>query len=235
MKNYLSFGGGVNSVAMYLHLKDEAVEFEAIFVDHGTDRPETYEYVDMFISKGNPITILKPLVQGFDNLYEFCWFKKFIPDLRRRWCTDKFKIRPIYKYVEKPCFCMLGIDFGEAHRARLSLRNGVENRFPLIEAEIDREGCKKIIKAHGLPVPRKSGCYICPFQRRGDWKDLRRTRPDLFCKAEQLENRKAEALKKAGKKVYYISPTNVPLKTVVDERQAKLWADEEYPPCECML
>jgi hypothetical protein len=44
MKNYLSFGGGVNSVAMYLHLMDEGWSFypgveskyscEAIFVDH---------------------------------------------------------------------------------------------------------------------------------------------------------------------------------------------------------
>ncbi|RLC23031.1 MAG: hypothetical protein DRH93_08360 [Deltaproteobacteria bacterium] len=48
MKNYLSFGGGVNSVAMMLLLLDQKAEFEAIFVDHETDWPETYEYFDMF-------------------------------------------------------------------------------------------------------------------------------------------------------------------------------------------
>lgn len=32
MKNYLSFGGGVNSVAMMLLLLDEGVEFEAVYV-----------------------------------------------------------------------------------------------------------------------------------------------------------------------------------------------------------
>ena len=48
MKNYLSFGGGVNSVAMMLLLLDQKQEFESIFVDHGTDWPETYEYFDMF-------------------------------------------------------------------------------------------------------------------------------------------------------------------------------------------
>jgi len=51
MKNYLSFGGGVNSVALYLYLLDQKVEFEAVFVDHGTDWPETYDYVEMFKKK----------------------------------------------------------------------------------------------------------------------------------------------------------------------------------------
>lgn len=48
MKKYLSFGGGVNSVAMMLMLLDQKDDFEAIFVDHGTDWPETYEYFEMF-------------------------------------------------------------------------------------------------------------------------------------------------------------------------------------------
>ena len=81
MKNYLSFGGGVNSVAMYLYLMDQGMEpgdpdkgFEAVFVDHGTDWPETYEYVDMFKEK-YPLTVLKPNQRGsrpkgnYDILY----------------------------------------------------------------------------------------------------------------------------------------------------------------------
>lgn len=35
MKNYLSFGGGVNSVALYLLMEDMGIEFEAVFVNHG--------------------------------------------------------------------------------------------------------------------------------------------------------------------------------------------------------
>lgn len=52
MKNYLSFGGGVNSVAMYLIMLDDGMipgdstnGFEAVYVDHGGDWPETLEYV----------------------------------------------------------------------------------------------------------------------------------------------------------------------------------------------
>ena len=37
MRNYLSFGGGVNSTAMLLLLLDEGWEFEAVYVDHGAE------------------------------------------------------------------------------------------------------------------------------------------------------------------------------------------------------
>jgi 3'-phosphoadenosine 5'-phosphosulfate sulfotransferase (PAPS reductase)/FAD synthetase len=35
---------------------DEGIDFEAVFVDHGGDWPETYEYVEMF-SKKYPLTL----------------------------------------------------------------------------------------------------------------------------------------------------------------------------------
>ena len=125
MKNYLSFGGGVNSVAMMLLMLDQGQEFEAIFVDHETDWPETYEYFDMFQEwlKDNghqQITVLKPEYtrkkdnKVFNSLYEYCMFRKIVPTPMMRWCTRDFKVKPIYKYVETPCFMNLGIDAGEA-------------------------------------------------------------------------------------------------------------------------
>jgi len=234
LKNYLSFGGGVNSVALYLYLLDQKVEFEAVFVDHGTDWPETYEYVDMF-KKKYPLTILQPKVTGYDNLYDYCLHYSIVPSFMFRWCTDKFKIRPIYKYVRTPCFMMLGFDVGEAKRAKISVNKGVENRFPLIEAEINRAGCKEIIKSHGLPVPIKSGCFICPYQRVGQWKELRIKHPDLFCKACQLEKATMEYRKSKGKAPMTLSPRKVKLQTLVEENQIQLFKEDEYPPCECGL
>ena len=53
-KNYLSFGGGVNSVALMLWLIDHGIEFEAVFSNHGGDYPETYDYLDMLLDKDCP-------------------------------------------------------------------------------------------------------------------------------------------------------------------------------------
>lgn len=241
MRNYLSFGGGVNSVAMMLYCLDEGWDFEAVFVDHGTDWPETYEYLDMFqewLDKNThkQITVLTPDIEGFNNLYDYCYRWEMVPSFMGRWCTDKFKVRTIYKYVETPCFMLIGFDSGEAKRAKISSENGVENRYPLIEAEINREGCKKIIKSHGLPTPQKSGCYICPYQKVTQWKDLRNRHPELFCKAEQLEKRNIEYRKRVGKKPLFLNQyPRASLRSIVEEDQGKLFERDEYPPCNCML
>ena len=236
LRNYLSFGGGVNSVAMYLYMLDEGMDFKAVFVDHGADWPETYEYVEMF-KKLYPLTVLKPDVQGHDNLYEYCWHYEMVPSFMRRWCTSKFKVRVMEKYYQPPGFVCIGFDVGEAKRAKIgNTAKGMENRFPLIEAEIDRDGCKALIKGHGLPIPIKSGCYICPFQRVEQWRKLRVKHPDLFCKAQQLEKRNMAYRVRKGKKPLYINQwPRVPLSEVVNERQLKLWAEDEFPPCHCML
>jgi len=241
MRNYLSFGGGVNSVALYLHLVNQGVDFEAVFVDHGTDWPETYEYLDMFqdfiAKRGWPsITVLRPFVQTQDNLYDFCWQQKSIPSFMHRWCTDKFKIRCLHKYFKKPGVEMLGIDFGEIKRAKIQCRDGFECRYPLIEAEIDRPACKALIKSYGLNPPMKSGCYICPFQKRSQWIELRRKHPCLFQKAVDLEQRNIDYRLSVGKKPMYLSQSyKSPLPEVVNERQNMLWVEEEYPPCVCRV
>ncbi len=246
MKKYLSFGGGVNSVAMMLLMLDQKEEFEAIFVDHGTDWPETYEYFEMF--QGwlkdhgyKQITVLKPCVlikksqMEFNSIYDYAYFRKMVPSGFMRWCTGDFKIRPIHKYVETPCFMLIGIDFSEAKRAKISTNKGIENRYPLLENEIDRDRCKKIIIDHGLPVPMKSGCYICPFQKRTQWVELRHKHPELFCKAQKLEDRNIEYQKGKGKKPKTLSNSRKKLGSLVEENQMNLFEQDDYPPCQCGL
>ena len=236
MKNYLSFGGGVNSVALYLLLKDMAVNFEALYVDHGADWPETIKYIELF-SKVYPLTILKPNVQGFDKLYEYYLDKKKVPSIVKRDCTDKFKLRPIYKYIEKPCFMFLGIDSGEQHRARLNSKKGVENRYPLIEEGINRESCKQIIRDHGLPIPIKSGCFTCMFQRPNQWRLLRKLHPDLFCKAEKLEKAAIDDRINRGKKAFTLCNNGRKIRDYINENQLFLpgLENNKYPPCQCGL
>jgi len=241
MKNYLSFGGGVNSVALYLYLADQGIDFEAVFVDHGGDWPETYEYVEMFRKK-YPLTILKPRRKiktpapaEFDSIVDFCFAKKMFPSRSVRWCTSDFKRNVLNKYQETPAFVFIGFDYDERHRAKIYSDKGREFRHPLIEAEIGRDRCKEIIKEHGLPVPPKSGCYICPFQRVGQLRLLRKTHPDLFCKLEQLENRNNEEREKKGMEPYYSFRKPVREVAEKDINQMKLWKEDEYPPCECGL
>ena len=232
MKNYLSFGGGVNSVALYLLMQDLGVDFEAVFVNHGGDWPETYEYVDYFIATGRPVTILKPDCEGFHNIYDYYIFKKKVPSIMKRDCTDKFKLRPFYKHAEKPCFVMLGIDAGEQQRARLNSKKGVENRYPLIEHNIDRDGCKKLIAGSGLVVPPKSGCFFCMYQKKSQWRNMRRNQPDLFCAAQKLEDGC-----ESKNRFFTLLGNGKRISDMINENQKALpgMEDLEFPPCQCGL
>lgn len=240
MKHYLSFGGGVNSVALHLLMLKESFDFESIFVNHGTDWPETYEYFEMFqdwlVKNGHrQITVLKPSVQGVENLYNHCWKFEMVPSMMHRYCTDKFKVRPVNKYIKKPCFMHIGIDAGESKRAKINVNKEIEHRWLLIEYEIDREGCKHIIREAGLPVPMKSGCYICPYQRIGQWRELRITHPCLFRKAVDLEERNMKYRKRIGKKPLTLRNNGKPLITINDEDQYRLFEVDDLPPCQCAL
>jgi len=240
MKHYLSFGGGVNSVALHLLMLEEGYDFEAVFVNHGCDWPETYEYFEYFqewLSREGcrPVTEIIPNEQGFSSLYDYCWEKKMVPCITPRWCTRQFKVSHVNKYVERPCFMNIGIDFGEAKRAKLSTEKGIEKRYLLIEHEINRDECIELIENRGLKTPTKSGCYICPFQKVGQWKNLRYDHPCLFAKAVALEKRNIQYRIDKGKSAMFLSPKKMPLEKLVGENQLPIFEQDEYPPCECGL
>lgn len=246
MRKYLSFGGGVNSVAMMLLMLDLGEEFEAVFVDHETDHPDTYKYLELFqnwLSENghDPVIVIKPQLKRagktWNNLYDFYFDSAKAPSPRHRACTGDFKLAPMARYFSPPCWVMIGISYDECHRAKIATRKGIENRWPLIEHEITRDGCKQLISDHGLPVPPKSGCFICPMQRRSQIIELRKNHPDLFCKMLALENRniKMQREKHPGREPYALHGSGKPLLSLVDENQMRLFEDDIYPPCQCGL
>ena len=230
-KIYLSFGGGVNSTALLLLLEERGEKFEALFAHHGADYPETYEYTNMLIAKGHQIRIIDARRKGL-HLYEYCLEYGIIPAIKWRWCTEHWKVKPLRKEKKGPAFELIGIDAGEPHRARYSEHKQVVSDYPLVRWGIDRVGCIDIIKRHGLPIPKKSGCFFCPFQKRSQWLELREKHPELWCKANALESACAAKQIAKGKKPYYIN--NKPLADIVQEDQGDLF-DGFRSPCMCEI
>jgi hypothetical protein len=60
--------------------------------------------------------------------------------------------------------------------------------YPLIELNLSRDDCKKVITEAGLPVPPKSACWFCPFHRKSYFEDLQKNRPELWSRHIALEN-----------------------------------------------
>lgn len=191
MKQYLSYGAGVGSTALLCYMLDDIRRgaVDVVFCDHGADWPETYEYVK-YIKDMLEIDIksLSVEIQGSKGLYNFYMDHNTIPFYRYRICTDKSKIRPFNKYIERPCDVFLGITWDERKRAKPNKIKSIKSCYPFVEERITRDQAIKIIKSTGLKIPNKSGCYFCPFQGRTEWKRLFDEHNDLFIKAIALEN-----------------------------------------------
>ena len=188
-------------------------------MDHGCDWPETREFVKTIPN----LTIVKPAIEGFSNLYDYCLHYHLVPSHMCRFCTAKFKIRPLYQYLKRPCICFIGMSADEAHRCRESKESDICNDFPLVKAKMTREGCKQFIRKHGLPVPQKSGCWICPFQRNEQWRQLRRRHPELYEKAKHLEQINMVKRAKQGKLPLTLSANGKRLEVITMEGQLEMW------------
>lgn len=234
MKNYLSFGGGVNSVAMMLLFHELEIEHEALYV-WMPDHPKTHDYLMLLEYRGYNIkTIFADCgtVEGdrYHNLYDYCWHRRRLPLIKQRWCTDRFKIQTLTKYFDKPCFVNIGYAYDEQKRlGNIVFRNGIEYRYPLIEYELTRKGCINLIKRHNLPIPIKSGCFFCIWQSPSEWRKLRRENPELWCKATKLED---HALTRNPNQ--YLGK-DISIKLIANEKNRFLFDDMSYPPCECGL
>lgn len=194
-KNYrvLSMGGGINTVALLLHKGIDYYD-KVIFADTGGENPATYTYLDQHVKpycKDKFVT-----VKAKQTLEEYCEMKKFLPDMQARWCTQDFKVKPIRRYVkhtlkctsDNPCIMDIGIAGDESHRLQ-GIRHPkyIKVDFPLAYEHITRKQCENIIKAHGWPVPIKSGCYFCPYAGKKHFRKLAHNEPELFDRVIQLE------------------------------------------------
>ena len=110
---------------------------------------------------------------------------------------------------------------------------------PLCDRDITRQGCIDIIRAEGLDVPQKSGCWICPFQRAEQWRELWRRYPELYERAARLEELSTA---RRGGVVTMLDPSQrytLRQRQVMFEQQTTMFDDDEldamliYKPCLC--
>jgi len=191
-KYILSYGGGVNSVALLFYLLDEKKPLdEVIFADTGCEIPDTYFYafkIKSYLEKKNiPFSIVR-VKQG--TLYDRCKTRKVIPSQIWRWCTRDLKIRPIHSYYRSLKTYVnqyLGISYEENDRAKESKVDYITNLYPLVEEKINRDDCINLIYEKGFTPPPRSGCYLCPFNSVSRWCEIYKNYKELYLKAMELE------------------------------------------------
>ena len=247
MNEMISFGGGVNTIAMTIILCEEGWRGPIVFADTGGENPKTYCYMNYFEReflrpRGLEITRLSPIshpelyddkrIMGAKTLETFCLSRHIVPFLAVRWCSVQFKRNPLenWRMAHGIDRTLMGICSDEPGRAHYD--NPIV-RYPLIEAGINRKECMRIAQRAGLEVPLKSGCFFCPGQSLGQWRALYYEYPDLYERAAILEeNASAHCRKQITLDSGGIS---------VREKARRRWEGQEqmdlsrWLPCACTL
>jgi 3'-phosphoadenosine 5'-phosphosulfate sulfotransferase (PAPS reductase)/FAD synthetase len=199
-KHVLGISGGKDSAALAIYMSKEYPELDIdyFFTDTGEELPEVYEFLNRLESKlGKPITRLNP-----HKDFEF-WlreFNHFLPSAQTRWCTIKLKLEPFRKWVNSwlkegyAVYSYVAIRSDEDYREGYSSNHpNLKIRLPFREDNIDKEGVFELLAASGIGLPKyyewrsRSGCTFCFFQQKIEWVRLKRTHPEAFENAKELE------------------------------------------------
>lgn len=255
----LSYGGGVNTVAMVIRLAKEGWTGPIVFADTGGEHPETYchiKWMDEWLKGyGMSVTTLSYMRlteeerrdaprrasisygRVADTLEEYCLAHGMIPLLAIRWCSIIFKRSVIQAWAQKRGYekQLVGISADEPQR----IRDDPNVLYPLNDWGWRRQDCIDYIKENDVPVPRKSGCFFCPAQKRSEWRDLLMDNPELYERAAVMERKASE---KSGKLQTFDPSGKVTLEDLAmqfDGQTVMDFANEAdmraYEPCICGL
>lgn len=110
----------------------------------------------------------------------------FRDEKRRKWCGRNANQQTRAGFKD---WVVIGIAADETHRAHPAPEQNWEARYPLIDLGLDRGACREVIRAAGLAVPMKSGCYLCPFAPVWHYWWLMQKHPQAFAKVEEMEQK----------------------------------------------
>lgn len=208
----VNYGGGTNSTALLIEAVNRGLHIDRIvFADTGSERPETYEYLDAMdrylFAHGLPLIERVRWIRqdgSFVSLHDWCFQHNQLPSKAFGYsgCTSKWKQQPIDKHlawafdatfkaglvVER----WIGYDADEPHRAeRMLAKNPHPERWrwraPLIEWGMGRDECIAVIDAAGVGRPGKSSCWMCPSMKKPEIIQLGRKHPELANEAVRME------------------------------------------------
>jgi len=194
----LSYGGGKQTVAMCVLVAQGKLPKPdyVIAADTGREMPTTWEYADTYMRPLLATVGLDLHIAPHDLATVDIYGKNgdlLIPAYTDTgklptFCSNEWKQRVVHRYARQVLGCgtdmvnWIGFSLDELKRVK-----GEDGRcYPLIDLMLTRADCEYIIEAAGLPLPRKSRCWMCPHQENAEWREVR-GRPELWRQAIELD------------------------------------------------
>lgn len=187
----VSGGADSSALAITMSVLFPEIPFRYVFTDTLAETRDLYENMEN-IQKflGIEVTRLKPDNGGLYGLIDS--YGGFLPSMKARWCTRELKLKPYEDYIEsirqdgRQVHSFVGIRADEPTREGLvSKYDFIKTYFPFQDLGIGRKAVFGILQ-ETVGVPRlynhrtRSGCSVCPFQRRSELLGLLRWNPDEF-------------------------------------------------------
>lgn len=162
----------------------------------------------------------------------------------RRQCTNKYKIEPaddeMLDYLLELGYATRSVDKNGVARRTVKRSVYVESWFGISTDEMERSGsrgkqwqkavypllsplrmsrvdCVRWLRAHGLPVPRKSACRSCPYHDDAYWLDMQTNRPadfELVCRNDERLRHPMRTRNTGRDWPMYIHPSCQPLRSI---------------------
>ena len=194
---------------------------------HGIELVELHRTALRGPDAGQPVTLYQQLTRpGSRSIPIPVRMTNGAPGTRS--CTADYKIRVVARELrrlgatpESPATVALGISTDEIERARPGIdpRTPHQHRvYPLLDLELSRADCRRVIEDAGLPTPPKSACWFCPFKDVEAWRRLRRQDPALFARAVELEATLNERRRQLGRDPVWLSRRLRPLSEAVEDQ-----------------
>ena len=219
MTEILSYGGGTQTVAMCVLVAQGKLPRPdyVIAADTGREMPSTWEYADRYMrpllaSVGLELHIAPHTLATVD-----VWagngdllVPAYTPTGKLpTFCSDKWNASVVRRYARR----VLGtgadltnwIGFSLDEMKRVKGEEG--RRYPLIDLMLTKADCEAVILAAGLPLPRKSRCWMCPHQHNAEWREVRAD-AELWRQAVELDAEIRENDERGG---VFLHPQRVPL------------------------
>ena len=181
LKYVLSYGGGVNSSALYFYIvKEKKLPLDlVIFADTGEESPDTMKSVEEMRLQCKKDKIRFEIVRSpYGRLVDYYTKNKTIPSMMKRDCTGKFKVSPIRKKYKEifdrkttQIVQYIGIAYDEIQRVSKSDVKYMDYSYPFVDDKITRQGNIDILNKFNFKAS-KSGCMGCMFQSKDKWRQL---------------------------------------------------------------
>ena len=185
MTEILSYGGGTQTVAMCVLVAQGKLPKPdyVIAADTGREMPTTWEYADTYMRSllasvglelhiaGHELATVDLYAANDDILIPAYTDTGKLPTF----CSDKWKARVVRSYARQvlgtgtDLVNWIGFSMDEVRRCT----DDPGRRYPLIELMLTRADCEYLIEQAGLPLPRKSRCWMCPHQHNAEWREVR--------------------------------------------------------------